>query len=90
MLPGKQPCGRWTSTGFFGNEGIEFIQFAPVVERLADAGESGLRLASPAALDRPEENTQVTPWSVIPEDYGDFLIAVYEEWVRHDVGKFLS
>jgi uncharacterized protein len=70
---------------FFKNEGVEFIQFAPVVERPA-AGESGLRLACPAALDRQEDNTQVTPWSVIPEDYGDFLIAVYEEWVRKDVG----
>jgi Arylsulfatase regulator (Fe-S oxidoreductase) len=74
---------------FFREEGIEFIQFAPVVERLADtaARDCGLRFACPAALDRQEENTQPTPWSVIPEDYGDFLIAVYEEWVRHDVGK---
>ena len=37
------------------------------------------------SLDK-EEARQVTPWSVIPEEYGDFLIAVYEEWVRHDVG----
>jgi len=29
----------------------------------------------------------VTPWSVLPEEYGDFLINVYEEWVRHDVGS---
>jgi uncharacterized protein len=73
---------------FFRDEGIEFIQFAPVVERLSDAGasESGLRLACPAALDQQEDNTQVTPWSVTPEDYGEFLIAVYDEWVRHDVG----
>jgi len=72
---------------FFRDAGIEFIQFAPVVERLANAGDSGLRLAGPASLDRQEDNTQVTAWSVTPEDYGDFLIAVYEEWVRHDVGK---
>ena len=44
-------------------------------------------MAGPAALDREEEQTQVTPWSVIPDEYGDFLIAIYEEWVRHDVGK---
>ena len=74
---------------FFREEGVEFIQFAPVVERLAGvaARDCGLRLACPAALDRQEENTRVTPWSVTPEDYGDFLIAVYEEWVRNDVGK---
>jgi uncharacterized protein len=34
-----------------------------------------------------ENQTEVTPWSVLPEEYGDFLIAVFGEWVRHDVGK---
>ena len=47
----------------------------------------GLRLAGPAALDKEKSETDVTSWTVVPEEYGDFLIAVYEEWVRHDVGK---
>ena len=74
---------------FFRAEGIEFIQFAPIIERLPSAAEQalGLNLAGPAALGREEPNTVVTPWTVLPEEYGDFLIAVYEEWVRHDVGK---
>jgi uncharacterized protein len=74
---------------FLKSEGVEFIQFTPVVERMPDARSRhhGLRLAGPASLDREERQTEVTPWSVIPEEYGDFLIAVYEEWVRHDVGK---
>jgi uncharacterized protein len=73
---------------FFKEQGVEFIQFTPVVERLCDAhsGVPGLRLAGPAALDRKDPQGEVTPWSVIPEEYGDFLIAIYEEWVRHDVG----
>ncbi|MBP1729773.1 MAG: anaerobic sulfatase maturase [Deltaproteobacteria bacterium] len=73
---------------FFKKEGVEFIQFSPIVERLPDARSAGqgLRLAGPAALDKTEEQTDVTPWSVIPEEYGDFLIDIYEEWVRHDVG----
>jgi uncharacterized protein len=73
---------------FFKGEGVEFIQFAPVVERMPDAASShyGLRLAGPATLDKEEQQTEVTPWSVIPGEYGDFLIAIYEEWVRHDVG----
>ena len=29
----------------------------------------------------------VTPWSVEPEQYGNFLCAIFDEWVRHDVGK---
>jgi len=74
---------------FFKDQGIEFIQFAPIVERLPDKVSltHGLRLAGPAALDREEEQTGVTPWTVDAEAYGDFLIAIYEEWVRHDVGK---
>ena len=74
---------------FLRDEGVEFIQFSPVVERMPDAlsNRYGLRLASPAALDSKEQNAKVTPWTVIPEEYGDFLIAVYEEWVRNDVGN---
>jgi len=73
---------------FFKDEGVEFIQFTPVVERLFDVHSApmGLRLAGPAALDKKGQQSEVTSWSVIPEEYGDFLIAIYEEWVRHDVG----
>jgi uncharacterized protein len=74
---------------FFKEQKVEFIQFVPIIERLADdaARSRGLNLASPATLDREEINTDITPWTVDPEEYGDFLIAVYEEWVRNDVGK---
>lgn len=74
---------------FFKDEGVEFIQFSPVVERMPDAvsRQRGLRLAGPATLDRQEQQIEVTPWTVVPEEYGDFLIAIYEEWVRNDVGK---
>jgi len=74
---------------FFKGEGVEFIQFTPVVEGLSNAcsAPSGLRLAGPAALDQEDRKGDVTAWSVNPEDYGDFLIAIYEEWVRQDVGK---
>jgi uncharacterized protein len=73
---------------FFKDEGVEFIQFIPIVERMYDVNSVplGLRLAGPAALDKKGSQGDVTPWSVIPEEYGDFLIAIYEEWVRHDVG----
>jgi uncharacterized protein len=73
---------------FFKDAGIHYIQFTPIVERMpAPATQKlGLWLAAPAALDREEANTEVTPWTVEPEKYGDFLIAIYEEWVRQDVG----
>ena len=74
---------------FFKDEGVTFIQFTPIVEREPDAAtaRTGLRLARPAALEHPEPNVAVTPWTVEPERYGEFLIAIYEEWVRKDVGK---
>ena len=73
---------------FLKDEGVTFIQFTPLIEREPDAAtaQTGLRLARPAALERPEPNVAVTPWTVEPERYGDFLIAIYEEWVRKDVG----
>jgi uncharacterized protein len=74
---------------FLKDQGVEFIQFAPVVERLPDLSsiQIGLRLAGPSSLSKEEEQTEVTAWSVIAEEYGDFLIAIYEDWVHHDVGK---
>jgi uncharacterized protein len=74
---------------FFKKEGVEFIQFSPVVERMPDSSsiQMGLHLAGPASLNKEEAFNTVMPWSVIPEEYGNFLIAIYEEWVRHDVGK---
>lgn len=74
---------------FFREAGIRYIQFTPIVERFPDADTSakGLWLASPAIIARSEPNTRVTPWTVEPEAYGDFLVAIWEEWVRHDVGE---
>ena len=74
---------------FFREAGVEFIQFTPIVERMPDVGsaQQGMRLAAPAVLDSRLDQGEVTPWSVKPEAYGDFLIAVFEEWVRHDVGR---
>ncbi len=78
---------------FLRDEGVEFIQFTPVVERLPDERSSrlGLRLAGPASFEPSsldeECKTGVTGWTVIPEQYGGFLISVFEEWVRKDVGK---
>ncbi len=74
---------------FFKNEGVMFIQFFPIVERILDerAKALGLRLALPASLDNEEAVIQVTEWTVEPEKYGNFLISIFEEWVRNDVGK---
>lgn len=73
---------------FFKGHGVEFIQFIPIVERMADddATALGLRLALPPERGG-ETLAEVTPWSVESERYGDFLIAIFDEWVRNDVGR---
>ena len=73
---------------FFRDEGIEFVQFTPVVECMPDdeSRRLGLHLAVPHITGN-EQQAEVAPFSVDPIGYADFLIAVYEEWVRHDVGK---
>lgn len=75
---------------FLRDIGSGFIQFIPLVERLADseAKKLGLDLALPPRSD--EEGTvrlPVTDWSVEPRQYGEFLCAIFDEWVRRDVGK---
>jgi uncharacterized protein len=72
---------------FLKEEGVQFIQFIPVVERMPDeaAKKMGLRLAVPPAGSGREE-AAVMPFSVEPEAYGDFLSRIFDEWVRHDVG----
>jgi len=73
---------------FFKDQGIEFIQFAPVIERVAGEIEQklGLKLAGYSSSGGNQDNIHLTDWSVEPEAYGDFLIAIFDEWVRNDVG----
>jgi uncharacterized protein len=74
---------------FFKDEGVEFVQFIPVVERAGGcrAEEPGLHLAPPPHIGSNEPSASVTPWSVESEAFGDFLISIFDEWVRNDVGK---
>ncbi|MGC9197075.1 MAG: anaerobic sulfatase maturase [Syntrophobacteraceae bacterium] len=59
---------------FFRDElRADYIQFIPIVER---AGASGY-----------QEGGAVTEPSVGPEQFGRFLIEIFNEWVAHDVGS---
>lgn len=62
---------------FFRDElGAEFIQFIPIIERVNEDGSTLI-----------QSGNQVTERSVQPEQFGQFLIGVFDEWVRRDVGK---
>jgi len=69
--------------------GARFIQFIPIIERVAEADENG-SVPWSSWRDRPlyiQEGTYVTNRSVTGKQYGRFLIDVFEEWVRRDVGE---
>ncbi len=53
--------------------GARFVQFIPVVERPTRKG--------------VPFGGEATPRSITPEGYGSFMIDVFEEWVRRDVGR---
>ena len=69
--------------------GSTYLQFIPLVERKRnDAARSlGLDLATPPRPGEPQEDSPVTPWSVPAPAYGEFLVAIFDEWVRRDVGR---
>lgn len=78
---------------FFRDElQARYLQLIPIVERgtastiaAADRGWDGLR-----GTDRPlykQEGDQVSKRSIEAEAFGAFLIDIFDEWIRGDVGK---
>jgi uncharacterized protein len=53
-----------------------WIQLIPVVERIDDGGHTIY-----------QKGTRLSERSVRPEQFGRFLIQMFDEWVRHDVGR---
>jgi len=56
--------------------GATWMQFIPAIERLNAAGGSLC-----------QEGTTVSERSVLAEQFGNFLSTIFDEWVKHDVGR---
>lgn len=67
---------------FFRDNGCQYLQFTPIVERLTEH-EDGRTLASLA----DNREIPLAEASVTPEQWGNFLCTIFDDWVRHDVGK---
>ena len=67
---------------FFKEIGCRYIQFAPIVERLSPH-QDGRHLASPL-----QQDEKLADFSVSPEQWGNFLCTLFDEWVRNDVGQY--
>ena len=69
---------------FLKEIGSKFIQFIPIVEQIADEPDpNGLVLIKPFSRQR----ASISEWSVEPLQFGKFLTAIFDEWVREDVGR---
>ncbi len=68
---------------FFKEFDCHYIQFTPIVERLYTHAD-GRHLAAPDEA----KGIPVTDFSVTAEQWGNFLCAIFDEWVRNDVGDY--
>ena len=68
---------------FFKQIGCRYIQFAPIVERILPHSD-GRHLA--AVNEGTEEG--LADFSITPEQWGNFLCTIFDEWVREDVGEY--
>jgi len=73
---------------FLKEIGSKFHQYIPLVERKPDetVKKKGLDLAEPPTPGQIAPSP-VTGWSVESRQYGEFLVKIFDEWVRHDVGQ---
>lgn len=80
---------------YLRDNGVKFLQFIPIVERrgvgahaepLLEASETESSPPAPGDSFRHPERL-VSSRSVLPEQFGDFLIGVFDEWKRRDVGQ---
>ena len=67
---------------FFRDNGCQYLQFTPIVERLTEH-EDGRTLASLS----DDREIPLADASVTPQQWGNFLCTIFDDWVRHDVGK---
>lgn len=68
---------------FLKRHGSGYIQLIPVVERIAATPRTDGAVISDPAQSAP---AAVSDRSVEPEAFGRFLCAIFDEWVRNDVG----
>jgi uncharacterized protein len=88
----NQAHGRAVYQFFRDELGATWIQFIPIVERATD---ETIGIANLGWGDRPgskrllytQSGNRVTERSVGGDQYGRFLVDVFEEWVRHDIGQ---
>ena len=67
---------------FFKQIDCHYLQFTPIVERILEQPD-GRHLASPV-----QTEGHMADFSVTPQQWGNFLCTLFDEWVRYDVGRY--
>jgi uncharacterized protein len=70
---------------FLKDIGSHYMQFTPIVESIdQNANPDSLQMLAPGS----RGSGMITESTVDPVDYGNFLIRIFDEWVRKDVGEY--
>lgn len=67
---------------FFKEIGCQFMQFSPIVERTSSL-QGEMRHSTPTV----KGDADLAPYSVTAEEFANFYIEIFNEWVKKDVGK---
>lgn len=60
--------------------GSRYMQFIPLVERQSNNG-------TPTLAHPQEDKANMMPWSVDAQQFGHFLNAIFDIWIREDIGE---
>ena len=69
---------------FFKENQCTYLQFTPIVETLQP---STPQANKPSSFISHPSSLEMHPSSISPSQWGDFLCAIFDEWVRTDVGS---
>lgn len=71
--------------------GAKFMQFIPIVERVSpgdeEVAEASWRDEDGNWVPYAQHGNQTTSRTVDPSAWGDFLVAIFDEWVGRDIGE---
>ena len=76
---------------FLKSIGSHYMQFMPVLEHVKyplDKNGKPVKGARPFIVDPHESGAQIAPWSVSDVGFGKFMCAIFDYWVRNDVGRY--
>lgn len=81
---------------FFKEINCRYIQFTPIVERIVEGDAEAIKTKKrsakykslPHLANLTDDGAPLAEFSVTPEQWGNFLCTIFDEWVRNDVAEY--